>query len=132
MSAPKRVRLSRAKGARLGRGVENVARPTRWGNPYVIDADIQIDGEQEGNVGEYSARDPLLFSLGGLSMTPAIAVALYAKGWDDIVASANEGDEHDQALLADAVRQLRGKDLACWCPLDAPCHADVLLRIVNA
>ena len=28
--------------------------------------------------------------------------------------------------------QLRGKDLACWCPLDQPCHADVLLEIANA
>jgi hypothetical protein len=27
---------------------------------------------------------------------------------------------------------LRGKNLACWCPLDAPCHADVLLKIANA
>lgn len=30
-----------------------------------------------------------------------------------------------------AVRQLRGKNLACWCPLDKPCHADVLLEIAN-
>lgn len=27
---------------------------------------------------------------------------------------------------------LRGKDLACWCELDQPCHADVLLRIANS
>jgi hypothetical protein len=27
--------------------------------------------------------------------------------------------------------ELRGKDLACWCPLDQPCHADVLLEIAN-
>jgi hypothetical protein len=33
--------------------------------------------------------------------------------------------------------ELRGKDLACWCPLankdgtPHPCHADVLLEIVN-
>ena len=26
---------------------------------------------------------------------------------------------------------LRDKDLACWCPLDQPCHADVLLEIAN-
>lgn len=26
---------------------------------------------------------------------------------------------------------LRGKDLACWCPLDQPCHADVLLELAN-
>lgn len=24
---------------------------------------------------------------------------------------------------------LRGKNLACWCPLDKPCHADILLKL---
>ena len=28
-------------------------------------------------------------------------------------------------------RDLRGKNLMCWCALDQPCHADVLLRIAN-
>jgi hypothetical protein len=28
-------------------------------------------------------------------------------------------------------RQLAGHDLACWCPLDQPCHADVLLELAN-
>jgi hypothetical protein len=32
----------------------------------------------------------------------------------------------------DARRDLKGKNLACWCPLDQPCHADILLRIANA
>lgn len=27
--------------------------------------------------------------------------------------------------------ELRGKDLVCWCPLDYPCHADVLMRLAN-
>jgi len=27
--------------------------------------------------------------------------------------------------------ELCGKDLACWCPLDQPCHADVLLELAN-
>lgn len=26
---------------------------------------------------------------------------------------------------------LVGKDLACWCPLDHPCHANVLLHLAN-
>ena len=26
---------------------------------------------------------------------------------------------------------LRGKNLACWCPPDQPCHADVLLELAN-
>ncbi len=29
-------------------------------------------------------------------------------------------------------RELRGKNQACWCPLDQPCHADVLLELANA
>lgn len=32
---------------------------------------------------------------------------------------------------ADWLAPLRGKNLACWCPLDRPCHADVLLEIAN-
>jgi hypothetical protein len=28
--------------------------------------------------------------------------------------------------------RLRGHDLVCWCPLDAECHADILLSIANA
>jgi hypothetical protein len=32
---------------------------------------------------------------------------------------------------SDVVRELAGHDLACWCPLDVPCHADVLLEVAN-
>jgi hypothetical protein len=26
---------------------------------------------------------------------------------------------------------LKGKDLACWCPLTLPCHADVILETLS-
>lgn len=29
------------------------------------------------------------------------------------------------------VRQLKGKNLACWCKPGSPCHADVLLEVAN-
>jgi hypothetical protein len=29
------------------------------------------------------------------------------------------------------IAPLRGKNLACWCALDAPCHAAVLLELAN-
>lgn len=35
-------------------------------------------------------------------------------------------------LVDDARRELVGLDLACWCPIGDPCHADVLLEIANA
>jgi hypothetical protein len=31
----------------------------------------------------------------------------------------------------DFLEPLKGKDLACWCPLDKPCHADVLLKFLK-
>lgn len=34
--------------------------------------------------------------------------------------------------LARAVNELKGKNLACWCSLDMPCHADLLLEMANA
>lgn len=39
--------------------------------------------------------------------------------------------EAGPALAELARKELRGKDLACWCPLDQPCHADVLLELAN-
>lgn len=33
--------------------------------------------------------------------------------------------------LAEFLAPLRGKDLACWCPLDCACHADVLIELAN-
>lgn len=35
------------------------------------------------------------------------------------------------ALLQEATQALAGRPLACWCRLDQPCHADVLLELVN-
>lgn len=35
------------------------------------------------------------------------------------------------AVAKAARRDLRGKDLCCWCPPGEPCHADVLLDIAN-
>ena len=38
----------------------------------------------------------------------------------------------DQAIsVMNDIHELRGKDLACWCPLDQNCHADVLLKLAN-
>lgn len=30
------------------------------------------------------------------------------------------------------INELKGKNLCCFCPLDQPCHADVLLEIANS
>jgi hypothetical protein len=39
--------------------------------------------------------------------------------------------EAQRVELLRRLPELRGRDLACFCPLDRPCHADVLLEIAN-
>ena len=46
--------------------------------------------------------------------------------------SAFRGYYHaDPEYRAAVVRELRGKNLACFCSTDGPCHADVLLEWAN-
>jgi len=33
--------------------------------------------------------------------------------------------------VEDVRHHLKGQNLGCWCPLDRPCHADVLLEVAN-
>lgn len=33
--------------------------------------------------------------------------------------------------LANIREELAGKNLACWCKIGTPCHADVLLKLAN-
>lgn len=36
-----------------------------------------------------------------------------------------------EMLKQDVRKELKGKNLACFCALDKPCHADALLKIAN-
>lgn len=42
----------------------------------------------------------------------------------------NYQPERRQRIL-DNLHKLRGKNLSCFCPLDQPCHRDVLLYLAN-
>lgn len=50
------------------------------------------------------------------------------------IESVEEAVEHYRQLVAPwlPLDELRGKALACFCPLDQPCHADVLLELANS
>jgi site-specific DNA-methyltransferase (adenine-specific) len=41
------------------------------------------------------------------------------------------GHSYRSEVIQAAHAKLRGLNLACWCPLDEPCHADVLLEVAN-
>lgn len=71
-----------------------------------------------------------------LNGLPAIKVTRPGR-WGNPWTFANSGNVHpalrfacETAPLWD-VSPLRGKNLACFCALDAECHADVLLELAN-
>jgi hypothetical protein len=52
----------------------------------------------------------------------------------DVATAAEAVDAYRAACLVgvdEVRRELADRDLACWCQLDAPCHADVLLEWAN-
>lgn len=40
-------------------------------------------------------------------------------------------EQEKKQRILDGLESLRGKNLACFCPMGTPCHADVLLRLAN-
>jgi hypothetical protein len=102
---PVRIQRKRTKGWRMPPNTVYVGRPSRWGNPWTI------EGAREAGFtgcGTDLARMCVgMFRNGVIKGLPVVS---------DIVGN---------------IHLLRGKNLACWCPLDSPCHADVLLEMAN-
>ena len=115
MKTPKRIQRRRTKGYRLPEGAVYVGRPTIWGNPFKV---VGVGGRW--TVVDDNGRD--------YRENPC--------GWvckDDAARKACRLFRIRMEIERDEIPiyELRGKDLACWCPLDAPCHADVLLCLAN-
>ncbi len=134
MDRPIRVQLSRAKGWRMPPNTVSVARPTKWGNPYRVVLDqMRWDGETEDEHGNPIAHGPWLCKMpGGKHLAGfwlptrelAIAKAVELFRW-------RMTEPYVASPVKECLSELRGKNLACWCPLDQPCHADVLLELAN-
>lgn len=103
---PERIQLRRTRGWRKPEGAIVVARPSKWGNPWRVGSTVRTEYAADGG---WYVRE--------FEVTPEIAVAFYRAAFSPD--------------LEDIRRELAGHDLACWCPLDQPCHADVLLDIAN-
>lgn len=125
-----RVQLQRAAGWRKPEGCISVARPSRWGNPWVVGdlVTMAVSGMIPCPVvGSYGSNDERMFeSYFDLRMTPTLAVALYRR---DLLGTLTDEDPHYNGLHA-AFEALRGHDLACWCAPEDPCHVDVLLELL--
>ncbi len=103
MSKPVRVQLSRKKGWKMPADTVSVARPGKWGNPFPVGAAGPCGRKADDREG---------------------AVGFFRQMMEDAELRAAAGYPAD-------LSPLRGKNLACWCPLDGPCHADVLLELAN-
>ena len=108
-----RIQRRRTKGWRMPADAIYVGRPTLFGNPFTITEAI--------------ADDPSLT----VAQARERCVRLY-RDWlaGDVVLSSPALAERRQALL-DKLHRLAGLDLACWCPPDAACHADVLIELAD-
>lgn len=116
-----RLQRSRAKGSRLvspnGLPVVCVSRPGRWGNHYkVINPAISearyavVDIRHGGIVSRFGFQEH------------AIECSIKRFSCELYLGLLSFG-------VIDIRRELAGKNLACWCKLGSPCHADVLLRV---
>lgn len=119
---PHRVRLSRRKGWRMPENTVKVSRPTKWGNPW-------------------SAKGYWDAGYSGDERVARAACVEQFRAWMTGTRSSWSNDTPtapwalpgvpESAWPKPDVSKLRGKNLACWCPLDQPCHADVLLKLAN-
>jgi hypothetical protein len=114
---PQRIQRSRQRGWRKPEGAIIVSRPSKWGNPFRV---VAVGGGfwtvVDDNGVDY--REP---STGWADKSYAAwkAVSLFVM------------DFRLELAPYPPLEELRGHDLACYCPLDQPCHADYLLAAAN-
>lgn len=105
--SPQRIQRRRTKGWRAPEGAIYVGRGTKWGNPWRMD-----DFQSAADVAR-CYRQAIKSGRNGV--------------WDN--------PDHERWTSLPSTEEIRaalaGHDLMCWCPLDQPCHADILLEIAN-
>lgn len=112
---PERVQLSRRRGWRMPPLTVSVSRPGRFGNPF------SVKGARSAG---YLGTDAEL---------QAYCVELFRTWLSSRWVHAWPGPESERRrkVMLEGMEDLRGKNLACWCKAEDPCHADVLLELAN-
>lgn len=142
MSRPQRIQRKRTKGWKMPENTIYVGRGSVFGNPFRI-------GYYEKLIGRpMNRQDCVDLFRRGLEAADALGTpfSIYHENQHELyMAWQRHTAAHplpkryidlqysaDLAVLIETkTYELRGKNLACWCPLDQPCHADVLLEIAN-
>jgi hypothetical protein len=152
-----RIQRQRTKGWRMPEGAVYVGRPSAWGNPFpTTGAWIMWTAVALGFMANAAGRREASVTLFRAWMTDALPLA---PGHRD--ASGVGAIEYSSGLVAPVDAVVHGlaarmsttidlpghlsdlgappdiaplryaSGLACWCPLDAPCHADVLIELLS-
>lgn len=95
-----------------------VGRPTVFGNPFYVGMKLRWD------------KDGIPRVLVVLSR--GFAVGLYRLMLEESSAISTPEMERWRKRIWWNMEVLRGRNLCCWCPIDQPCHADVLLELANS
>lgn len=157
MSHPQRIQLRRTKGWRKPEGAIVVARPSKWGNPFRLGErmgglvhygpkHLERFGREwdfEGRISADGMSHHMWFSADDVVETyvrwatrdevvELFRLTLFDPTPGMLLAYPSRSGHFLKVDIGDIKRELRGHDLACWCPLDEPCHADVLLEVANA
>ena len=113
---PTRIQRRRTRGWRAPDNCRYVGRPTQWGNPCEVlsDGDLHWLIRQPGLIeGPFGSRESAIDE----------SLAKY-RGW------LRSMQRHGE--LAGFLEPLREYEhLSCWCPLDKPCHVDVLIEAME-
>lgn len=151
MSAPQRIQRKRTKGWTMPEGAVYVGRPTKWGNPFpfrepwglvrtfpanpgVIEYESRISAD--GNRHDMHMPGGEIILCNVRYATRAELVTLYRRTLLSpdrgmLMGYPSRKGHYAKVTVADIRGELEGRDLACWCPLSEPCHADVLLDLAN-
>lgn len=116
---PVRVQRKRTKGYKMPPNTKSVTRPGKFGNPYKIGMHNVWD-IKDLKTGK-SLKDYLIEKNGENKYHDV----------EDVLLAYRQKIAASQAMQRLIKHYLKGKNLACFCPLDKPCHADILLEVAN-
>lgn len=121
MTTPTRIQRRRTKGWRLPDNAIIVSRPSGFGNPFTIQQAIDAEWSEPHRACAENFSEWLRVGTAG--------------GWYEHTYRIGK-QVFDRRRILDELHTLRGKDLACTCPLPAlgqpdHCHASVLLHLAN-
>ncbi len=118
---PRRVQLRRTLGWRMPPNTVKVDRSSRWGNPFTM-------CERDVSLRLFKSLVDGVWDPGNIPPDTPDAM------WDHLYGCYQTGMScigcgcHPRESIR---RDLRGKNLACWCKPSEPCHADILMEIAN-